>query len=65
MKAHTPVDIFRVDQGGVLWLESAVSIDEAKARIRQLGAETSDEYVILDQSTNTKVIVKANAASAG
>lgn len=65
MKVHCPVDIFRVDRKGVLWLESSASVDEAKARIRQLGSETSDEYVILDQVTGTKVVVKANGASAG
>lgn len=65
MKLHSPVDIFRVDPKGVLWLESSASVDEAKARIQQLRADASHEYIILDQTTNTKVVVKANSASAG
>jgi hypothetical protein len=56
VKPHSPVDIFRVDAKGVLWLESSRTIDEARARIQQLGAQTSGEYMVLNQTTGSKLI---------
>jgi hypothetical protein len=61
MKAHTPIDIFRVDPKGVLWLESLGSVDEAKARIQLLAAQDPGEYVVLNQTTGTKLTIKINS----
>jgi hypothetical protein len=65
MKRHAAVDIFRLDPKGVLWLESSASVDEAKARIRQLAAQASEEYVILDQATGTKLVIKIDGVQTG
>jgi len=65
VKTHSPVDIFRIDIQGPLWLESSRSVDEAKARIHQLGARTSGEYMVLNHATGSKVIFNVENPSAG
>jgi len=60
MKAHTPIDIFRVEPKGVLWLESTGSVDEARARIQLLGAQKPGEYVVLNQTTGNKLMIVAD-----
>ncbi len=60
MKVHTPIDIFRVEPKGVLWLESSPSIDEARARIQLLGTQNPGEYVLLNQTTGNKLMIKAD-----
>jgi hypothetical protein len=65
LKVHSPVDIFRIDTQGPLWLESSRSVDEATARIHQLGARTSGEYMVLNHATGSKVVIKVENASAG
>jgi hypothetical protein len=61
---HSPVDIFRIDAKGALWLESSQSVDEATARIQQLGATASGEYMLLNHSTGNKFTIKVEAAGA-
>jgi hypothetical protein len=63
MKVHTPIDIFRVEPKGVLWLESSASIDEARARIQLLGTQNPGEYVLLNQATGNKLMIKAGGAN--
>lgn len=63
MKAHTPIDIFRVDPKGVLWLESSASLDEARARISELGGSNPGEYVLLNQTTGNKLMIKVDGLS--
>ncbi|HEY4837294.1 MAG TPA: hypothetical protein VIH72_01725 [Candidatus Acidoferrales bacterium] len=65
LKVHSPVDIFRIDAKGALWLESSRTIDEARARIEQLGAQTSGEYMLLNQTTGSKVTIRVENAGAG
>jgi hypothetical protein len=64
VKVHSPVDIFRIDAKGALWLESSRSVDEATARIHQLGAKTSGEYMLLNQTTGNKLTIKVENAGA-
>jgi polysaccharide deacetylase 2 family uncharacterized protein YibQ len=61
---HSPVDIFRIDTQGALWLESSRSIDEATARIHQLGARTSGEYLVLNHATGSRLTIKVEATGA-
>jgi hypothetical protein len=60
MNVHTPIDIFRVEPKGVLWLESSTSVDEARARIQMLGLQNPGEYVVLNQTTGNKLMIKAD-----
>jgi hypothetical protein len=62
VKAFSPVDIFRVDAKGALWLESAQSVDEATARIQQLGASISGEYMLLNHTAGTRLTIKVEGS---
>jgi len=56
-----PIDIFRIESGGVLWVESANSIDCAEARIRQLALSCPGEYIVLEHATGKKYVIKTEA----
>ena len=49
-------DIFRVlnDQES-LWMEAAVTLDDAITRVRQIGAEDSGQYFIHSQKTGVEI----------
>ena len=53
-----PFDIFRVLQDGQpLWLESASTVEDARARIKKLGEFCPGEYLILSQKTGHKLSI--------
>ena len=59
-----PFDIFRVGPGDTIrWIESSVSLDQAKNRVEQIlrSHSASDEYMILDQRTGSKVSINSGA----
>jgi hypothetical protein len=58
-------DIFRIDRAGVRWLESAESLDHAKARIRELALSFPGEFILLDHKTGNKVVINADRADEG
>jgi len=60
MKVHTPIDIFRVEPKGVLWLESTGSVDEARMRVQQLAEQNPGEFVVLNQTTGSKLMIKSD-----
>jgi hypothetical protein len=53
-----PFDIFRVKDGSPLWAESVQTLDEAKARVQQLGVSQPGEYLIYSQKTGNKTSIK-------
>ena len=54
-----PFDIFEKEKSGtVLWLGSAISIEDAEVRIQRYAASGSGEYLVLNQLTGNKHIVK-------
>jgi hypothetical protein len=58
-----PFDIFRLETGGgVLWLGSAESLQNAKARVQEFGARPAVDYLILNQETGAKLIVRLDDA---
>jgi hypothetical protein len=60
-----PFDIFRTEgTGSVLWIGSAASVTEAKARIRQQSAGSPGEYLLLNQQTGTKLVIKLDETDA-
>jgi hypothetical protein len=63
MISQSPLDIFRVESHGVLWIESAPTLEDAKARVQQLAARESAEYVVLNQLTGDKFVFNASRAS--
>jgi hypothetical protein len=49
-------DIFKAEADkSVLWRESAATIDEARARARELAAASPGEYFILSHRTGNKL----------
>ena len=52
------LDIFRVETSGVMWVESAATLEDAKARVQELAARSPAEYLLLDQTTGNKLVVK-------
>lgn len=57
-------DIFKAEaDGAVLWLESAVTIDEARARAQKLAADLPGEYFILSHRTGNKLGIEPGGSS--
>ena len=53
-----PFDIFRVTQDSQpLWLEPASTLDDAKARVNELGKSRPGEYLIFSQKTGHKISI--------
>jgi hypothetical protein len=59
-----PFDIFQIDRAGVRWVESAESLNRAKTRIHELALSSPGEYLLLDQNTGTKVVIKPERVGA-
>ena len=56
MNNQSPLDIFRVERQGVLWVESAATLEDAKARIQLVAARDSGTYLVLNQITGDKFV---------
>jgi hypothetical protein len=57
-----PFDIFLTEAGGSLrWLEAAETLEAAKARVQELALCSPGEYVLLDQRTGNKIVIKSDA----
>jgi hypothetical protein len=59
-----PFDIFAVETGGVNWLGSAETFEDAKARIQELAQRSPGEFVLLNQHTGKKVVIKTDGGIA-
>ena len=51
-------DIFQVQDNGALWVGSALTLDEAQERVRQIAGVASGEYLLLNQSTGHRLVIK-------
>ena len=60
---HEVLDIFRVDTLGVRWMDSASTIEDAQLRIQKLGGKISGEYIVLNQLTGNKLLIKTERMS--
>jgi hypothetical protein len=53
-----PFDIFRVVEGGQpLWCEPASTLEDAKARVQELGRSRPGEYLIFSQKTSHRISI--------
>ena len=52
------LDIFQVGTSGLLWVESAATMEDAKARVQELAVRSHAEYLLLDQKTGNKLVIK-------
>ena len=60
-----PFDIFQTaTDGNVRWLESAATLQGATARIQAWRTPQPSEYLILDQKTGRKIVVKPDGVAA-
>lgn len=54
-----PFDIFENEKSGtVLWVGSAATIEDARFRIQKIAENSPGEYVVLNQKTGKKVVVR-------
>jgi hypothetical protein len=55
-----PFDIFKVESSVLRWMEAAVDLGRAKARVKVLAASSPGEYIILNQNTGEKISIKSD-----
>jgi hypothetical protein len=55
-----PIDIFQIDNEGPRWLHAAASIEEAKAHIHQLARAAAGEYLLMNQLTGNKTVLRVD-----
>jgi hypothetical protein len=56
-------DIFEKEAGGsVLWRQSAITLDEAKARVRELAKRSPTEYIVVSQRTGSQFVIRPTEA---
>ena len=48
-------DIFRMKKGEYVWLEATMTLDDAEARVQELGAAEPGEYVIFNEKTYDRI----------
>ena len=56
-------DIFRVESGGVRWMECVTSLEDAKTRVQQIAAGAAGEYIIVDQRTGNRLFLKGDGSN--
>jgi hypothetical protein len=60
-----PIDIFRAEaNGSVFWIGTAKSVADAKACIQSQPTVSSGEYLLFNQLTGSKLILKLNDTNA-
>jgi hypothetical protein len=47
--------IFRMKKGEYVWLEATMTLDDAEARVQELGAAEPREYVIFNEKTCDRI----------
>ena len=54
-------DVFQQDpDGSVVWRGTAASLEEAKAQIEELAANSQYQYFIMNLNTGRKLMIKRN-----
>jgi hypothetical protein len=54
-----PFDIFKLgDAESTVWIDSAQTFDDARASIKEMMLERPGEYIIFNQSTRDRVLIK-------
>ncbi len=56
-------DIFQAETtGDVLWLGTAVTIEDAKARAHEFAQSSPGKYLVLNQKTGDKIVIDLDQA---
>ncbi len=53
-----PLDIFKMQDGTYVWKAAADSFELAKSTVERLATTAPGEYMIFNQSTGNKIVVK-------
>jgi hypothetical protein len=57
-------DIFRTEtNSGVLCIESAATLEDAKAGVQELGMRSPGEYLLLNQETGNKLVTRLDGVN--
>jgi hypothetical protein len=56
------LDIFRIESSGVLWCGAVTTVETAQERIKKLADSSPGSYLILDQKTGERIVVKLGLA---
>ena len=51
-------DIFQVQDSSVLWVGSALTLEEAQEHVRQIAGFAPGEYLLLNQNTGNRLVMK-------
>jgi hypothetical protein len=54
-----PFDILKMESSGPRWMEAAVDLERAKARVKVLAASSPGEYIIFNQETSERISIKS------
>ena len=52
------LDLFRLECGGVRWLQSVATLESAQARLQELAATSPAEYLVVDLKTGDRHLIK-------
>jgi hypothetical protein len=52
------LDVFRLESGGVRWLESVATFERAQARAQELAATSPAEYLVVNLKTGDRHVIK-------
>lgn len=50
-------DIFRIKKGEYVWLQATMTLDDAEARIQELGAAEPGEYLIFNEKNCDRILL--------
>jgi hypothetical protein len=56
-------NVFRVEENGLCWVESASSLAAATARVCELAAHSMGDYLVVDQRTGEKYAIAADGVA--
>ena len=52
------LDIFRLDDRGVLWLDAAETLELARSRVKELAVSSPGQYLVVDLTTGNKHVIR-------
>jgi hypothetical protein len=58
-----PYDIFRIESGGVLWCDAVNTVETAQDRIQELAFSSPGSYLILNQRTGQRTVVRSGSTA--
>lgn len=52
------LEVFRLECGGLRWIESATTLESARARAQELAATSPAEYLVVDLKTDARHFIE-------